>query len=165
MNPQLHRRNSFGGNVYSISHSDMLHSLSQFETGHIPDDSPTARFIEAKAAEIVQQLDQEEPLLSVDPPISAPPTSLGRPSSLRPANEDPSYQTGVSQGVLSPIVERSEDISSPASAGLQSYIGHSFPSQTTSLSLMSSYEQDGIVKPVEADYPDQKILCKFRTVS
>lgn len=74
-------------------------------------------------------------------------------------------------GVLSPIAERSED--SPSFGGVRLLVG------TQSLSLMSSYEPDGIRQGSKTAglnslggqndnltvYPDQRILHQFRTVS
>lgn len=196
---QLVRRSSFGGvDQYYYEHASMLYtSLSQYETSMLQEDSPTSRFIEARADEIVSKLDKEEPLL---PPASQPtsnsehqPTSLnanalppaslgGRPASLRTAalgavpggGEDVPYQPTT---MLSPIVERSED--SPSFPTAPQLWGAS----TQPMSLMSSYELDGVIGQASktmpslgmnslggqddnlTEYPEQVIKHRLRDVS
>lgn len=178
----LQRRNSFGASDQyygSTGHqSGLFLSFSQIESGNFSEDSPVSRYIGARADEIVSKLDREEPLLAPEVPNAAPPTSLGRPGSLRATctpNED--YQI---LNVLSPIAERSEDLS--PSFGIPHLLGGHQSMQ--SLSLMSSYEQDGINKPasrmapsmggpnslvVEEDdqtvFPEQQVMHQFRNVS
>lgn len=189
--PTLQRRSSYSGmeQYYSNQQASMLYSLSQFESAG-QQDTATSRYIGARADEIVEKLDREEPLLpqqqqQPEPPLNAnslPPSSLGRPGSLRnsaappPASEDPHYQPIT---MLSPIVERSEE--SPISLSAPP---HLWGGDMQSLSLMSS-DMDGVVRQgsrtapsmgglnslcAEEDeelsmYPEQKVLYKFRDVS
>ncbi len=195
-------RNSLGSSLLYDNEDDHIrHSLSQFECGNLPEDSPTARFIGTRADEIVKKLDMEEPLLPPPPPPPLPSsklisavhatTSVGRPSSLGASlascEDIPCPTGGGAQGMLSPIAEKSEDVSSPSSAGPRSLVGRSLPSQQAGF---SSYKQDspfvgaggvgvnsnsslGVVtmergeekENIESEYPQQEVLCKFRTVS
>lgn len=75
------------------------------------------------------------------------------------------------QNTLSPIAERSEDLSPPFGGPVHLLGGQQ------SLSLMSSYEQDGIkyasrtgpnsllVEDDEPKFAEQKVMHKFRSVS
>jgi hypothetical protein len=165
----LQRRNSVGGSdqYYGSALQSGLFSFSQYESLNISEDSPVARYIEARAEEIVKKLEQEEPLLPSETPnavpptsLAVPPTSLGRPSSLLRSNTAPieDYQVNM----LSPIAE-SPPFGPPHLMG-----------GDKSLSLMSSYEQDGLSKApnslavegkVDMEYPDQQVMHKFRDVS
>lgn len=173
------RQRSYGNGNSSYHQSSLLQSLHLMESGSLPEDSPDAKRIDDMAEKIMQQLDNEKPLLPKNfNSMSSNSVVQDRPhSGLVPGSEATYYP------LLYPIVERSEDLSSPSYGGPRSLFNNSFQSQPESLGPMSS-ELDGVTGMGSGNglpsvgsnslggdedrvtvYPQQRVVFNFNIVS
>ena len=121
---------------------EFCHSLHQFETGGLSDDSPAAKRIGDIAEKIVKQLDEEHPLLPENYNSMPGNSVLGggqerSHSILGPGTDMTHYQLTS----LYPIVERQEDILSPSYGDPHSLYNLAFHSHSGPMSS----ELDGVV--------------------